>query len=253
LLTLRNRFFCKLKQKYLEYLKNFTDCNHRKLSIIELNSKLKIQIELYSNLKDIQKIVNSVKVFLEENKKINTFEKARHKLIIDTFKNIYELVELFANLCIKFDNPESNKNFEKRIDDIIVDCIARLKKYLEEPFCYFPDASLWLLFNDKPVGVCTLKSEDIIWSSDEYKRGIISAKKVYTDIKSLNPNDFDHPERENIARIRTFFSLLHESQLDEFLENKLILDELGKEHLSSREKRTDFKNFIPKEISLNGS
>ena len=197
--------------------------------------------------------MNDVEVFLEKNKKVNTFEKARHKLIIDTFKNIYELVELFANLCIKFYNPESNKNFEKRIDDIIVDCLARLKNYLEEPFCYFPDASLWLLFNDKPVGVCTFKSEDIIWSSEENKRGIISAKKVYTDIKSLNPNDFDHPERENIARIRTFISLVHATELDEFLKNKLILDELGKENLSAREKRTDFKHFFPPEISLNGS
>ena len=228
-------------------LEDITDYNRRK-------SIMDIRLKLDSKLKAIKQIVNNVNVFPQKlsTKKINTFENARHELIKDTFKNIYDLVELFANLCIKFNNSESNKNFEKRIDDIVVDCIARLKNYLEEPFCYFPDASLWLLFNDKPVGVCTFKSEDIIWSSDENERGIISAKKVYTDIKSLNPNDFDHPERENIARIRTFFSLAHESEFDKFLESKSILDELGIEYLSASEKRTDFKHFFPPEISLNG-
>ena len=42
-----------------------------------------------------------------------------------------------------------------------------------------------MIYNESPVGVCTIKSQDIIWSDEEECRGSICAKMIYTDIKAF--------------------------------------------------------------------
>ena len=170
--------------------------------------------------KRAEHILNDVKAFfkemlsLETNNYVNSFTTNRSNQIKALFGNILQLLELYFKLIVKFKNSTSNENFRFYIDLIIKNCIAKIKRYLEEPLSYFPDASLWLLFNDQPIGVCTIKSEDIIWSPDPNKRGIISTRMIYTDVKSLKPSDFNNPERENIARIRICMSLVYTNDLE---------------------------------------
>jgi transcriptional antiterminator len=214
---------------------------------------LEEQCNINEELIALKRIVKDVNDYLVTplSKRANNFEKKRTELIISVFKDIYDLYDLLLNLFIKFKNSKSIKNFKRRVDIIIADRIARIKSYLKEPFSHFLDASIWMLFNDQPVGVCNIKAEDIIWSPDEDKRGLVSAKKFYTNVKSLNSKDFNHPERENVARIRIFINLVHKSELENFLENKLAVEEFGKENWDV-EKRLVFTNGFPPEIHPKG-
>jgi hypothetical protein len=194
---------------------------------LDLNSKIPHFYAL------ILRITDEVKYFFDNDfsdkttNYITNFEEFRAKQINALFQNIVDLFNVYFKLVLKFKNSSSSENFRFYIDLIVRNCIAKIKRYSEEPLSYFPDASLWLLFNNRPVGVCTIKSEDIIWSPHEDKRGIISNQMVYTDVKSLNPNDFNHPERENIARIRIFINLVHTSELSEVLNDERLIKELG--------------------------
>jgi len=213
---------------------------------------LEEQCNINKELEALKQIVKDVNNYLETHlsKRANNFETKRAELIKSVFKDIYDLYDLLLNLFIKFKSSKSIKNFKRRIDIIIADRIARIKRYLKEPFSHFFDASIWMLFNNQPVGVCNIKAEHIIWSPDEDKRGLMSAKKFYTNVKSLNSKDFNHPERENVARIRIFINLVHKSELENFLENNLAVEEFGKENCDG--KRLGFINGFPSQIDPRG-
>ncbi len=74
-----------------------------------------------------------------------------------------------------------------------------------------------MLCNNQPVGVCIVKSGDVIWSEDELKMGCICAKMVYMDVKSLSTADHSESERENIARLRVFIWLGLSNQTGNYL------------------------------------
>lgn len=65
----------------------------------------------------------------------------------------------------------------------ISDCLSRIKENLVEPFNYFPDINLWLVHNRQHVGVCTIKSCDVIWSKSVIEKGDICNQIIYTNIK----------------------------------------------------------------------
>jgi hypothetical protein len=193
----------------------------------DLNSKIP---DFYQN---IFNIYDDVKKFFDDdfsekmNNFVTSFEVFRAKQINALFKNIVDLLNVYFKLILKFKNSVSSESFRFYIDLIVKNCKAKIKRFLEEPLGYFPDACIWMLFDNEPVGVCSIKSEDIIWSPNPYKRGIISTRTVYTDIKSLNPNDFNHPELENIARIKLFANLVHTSELHELLNDTAVVQEFG--------------------------
>ena len=197
------------------------------------NFKLDLNLKIPDFYQNIVRIVDEVKKFFDDEfsekttNYITNFEEFRAKQIKALFQNIVDLFNIYFKLVLKFKNSSSNENFRYYIDLIVKNCVAKIKRYSEEPLSYFPDASLWLFFNNKPVGVCSIKSEDIIWSSNEDKKGIISNLMVYTDVKSLDPNDFNHPERENIARIRIFINLVHTSELHDLLNDARLTKEIG--------------------------
>ena len=110
-------------------------------------------------------------------------------------------------LITKFENSASNENYAFFIDRIIKTCLLNVRNLLKEPFNIFPDLSLYMLCNDQPVGVCIVKSADVVWSEDELKMGCICAKMVYMDVKSLLTADHGESERENIARLRVLIWL----------------------------------------------
>jgi hypothetical protein len=63
----------------------------------------------------------------------------------------------------------------------------------------------------------------------------------------LNSKDFNHPERENVARIRIFINLVHKSELENFLENNLAVEEFDCDG-----KRLGFINGFPSQIDPHG-
>jgi hypothetical protein len=72
------------------------------------------------------------------------------------------------------------------------DSIDRIKIYLNDALSTFPSIQLWLLCDKEPVGVCTIKSSDVVWSKNERECGYICNKFVYTDIKvKLNSINFN--------------------------------------------------------------
>ena len=104
------------------------------------------------------------------------FDQNRAELIRDKIELILKiLTKSFAFL------HEQNKM--KTVDIIWKNSIFAIEKMIKEPFNYFPDLNLFMLNYERPVGVCTLRSHDIIYSADEKKRGFACAKMIYTDIR----------------------------------------------------------------------
>ena len=58
-----------------------------------------------------------------------------------------------------------------------------ITKFATEPLSIFPDMNLWLFDGDQAVGLCSLKAQDIIWSTEQDERGYLCGKILYTDIK----------------------------------------------------------------------
>lgn len=166
----------------------------------------------------ISTLIANTKVYLKndflKNEFITEFSRNRVRQIRAQLTGIQDLLSLLFKLVSKFKNSNSNENFRFYIDLMIKNSMIKIKKYLAEPLSYFPDVNIWFLCNKEPVGVCTIKSRDLIHSSDEYKKGSICGRMVYTDVKSLKPADFDDPERANIARIRiiAWLGLINETE-----------------------------------------
>lgn len=169
--------------------------------------------------------INRMKEFIKQDflKKSYTseFNKHRIKQIKMELNNLADVIKLLFRLTHKFRQSKSNENFKFYIDLIIRNTMIKIKKYLNEPFSYFPDVNLWFMFNEQKVGVCNLKCNDVVWSPEEDKRGCISAKKVYTNVKSLKAADFDEPERQNLARIRLFAWMGTNDEVDSVLSEKI--------------------------------
>lgn len=96
---------------------------------------------------------------------------------------VYEL-ELIKNDIDAL--SKSDATFRKLRFTKIRDSVERLRLYVAEPFSFFPDVNLFLLSDGLPVGVCTIRSNDVIWSSRGHmERGCICNHLVYTDVKVL--------------------------------------------------------------------
>ncbi|CAF0895015.1 unnamed protein product, partial [Brachionus calyciflorus] len=201
--------------RYIMYKINFITNRINDLDIAYLNLK-KVLWKKYLNEMDLAKnyfdaFMLKIKIlndyisydFLKMSF-INNFNKSRILQIKSQLDTLRTVVKLLFDLSEKFQPSKSNENFRFYIDLIVRNSIVKIKKLLNEPFSYFPDVNLWFLFDNEPVGVCNIRSNDIIWSLDSSKKGIISAVMVYTDIKSLKPTDFEDPEKQNIARIKIF-------------------------------------------------
>lgn len=132
-------------------------------------------------------LVSSVKDYLNKNflasEFITSFDRHRVQQIISQLTIVVDLLKLIFALISKFRQSASNESFTLFADKIIKSCLLNVRNLLREPFNIFPDLSLYMLCNDQPVGVCIVKSKDIVWSADEQKMGCICAKMVYIDVK----------------------------------------------------------------------
>jgi hypothetical protein len=131
-------------------------------------------------------------------------DKCRARQIESLLTVIDETLKLLIKLVSKFKNSKSNENFRFYIDLMFRNSVCSIQKLIKEPFSHFPDVTLWLLAGGEPVGVCVLHAHDLIWSMDPKKRGRMSGKLFYTDVKSLAAVDLANPELENTARVRLY-------------------------------------------------
>lgn len=94
---------------------------------------------------------------------IKRMRKYKRELFLDLFNKIlcYQHLQLLKYDC---------------------DVIA---KFSHEFFGVFPDMNLWLLNNNQPIGLCSLKAQDIFWAFDTKERGVLSARHIYLDIKVI--------------------------------------------------------------------
>ncbi len=182
------------------------------------NWKLDSTAKGYLAHKRIIDLVCTVKDYLRtvflKSTYITDFDRHRVKQINTQLTILTDLLKLMLALITKFENSASNDNFAAFIDKIIKACLFNVRNLLKEPFNIFPDVSLYMLCNGQPVGVCIVKSADVVWSDDELKMGCICAKMVYMDVKSLLPADHGESERENIARLRVLIWLGLSDQTD---------------------------------------
>jgi len=67
--------------------------------------------------------------------------------------------------------------------NVIIQCVERVEELLNEPLVnFFPDIHLWMLCNNTPVGICNIKSADVLWSSEKYQKGYLCNKYIYADV-----------------------------------------------------------------------
>jgi hypothetical protein len=138
-----------------------------------------------------------------EDKFLTDFNKYRIYQLKQEFNYIKEAIDLLNKLYNKFGKSPGNEKFKFLMNLIIKNCFVKIKYFSKEPLCYFPDFHLWLIEDDvKPIGICTMKSSDIIWSENENERGLYSNRMIYTDVKSLRKVDINDAERSTIARIK---------------------------------------------------
>ncbi len=184
------------------------DMRHVLFKINFIQNTLKSIIENYENLKkqiwnkainelklqqandiykDIVRLAQNAKTYLKDvylnSDYVNEFEQKRVEEILFRFTIIIDLLNLILKLTKKFNNSNSNDNFKFYIDLIIKNSVLKIRNFLREPFCIFPNLSLWLLFNDQPVGVCNICANDIIWSEDEQNKGEFCGKVISSDFK----------------------------------------------------------------------
>lgn len=118
--------------------------------------------------------INSADVKFLENEWLSNLEINRDKQIIKQLENIANIVK---SMC------KTELSFKKHKFIDIKRSIDKINEYLAEPLSVFPDVSIWFLCNKEPVGICTIKSHDLIWSKHDFRRGSICNQMVYTDIK----------------------------------------------------------------------
>ncbi|CAF0876645.1 unnamed protein product [Brachionus calyciflorus] len=144
---------------------------------------------------------------------LTDLERKRSEQLIHELNEIIKLVQSLQS------ENKADSTFRKFNYNRIMQSIRKIDNYFAEPLSLFPDVNLWLLSCNEPIGICTIKSNDIIWSKQKYHKGVICNRMIYTDIKSLNPKDFEKPITENIARIRVYLWLGLEEETDFIFEN----------------------------------
>jgi hypothetical protein len=70
---------------------------------------------------------------------------------------------------------------------MILESVKRIESLIKEPMLnFFPDIHLWLMSNDKPVGICNIKATDVIWSENSIEKGFICKRFTYLNIKVIS-------------------------------------------------------------------
>lgn len=132
-------------------------------------------------LKEILKIQKYIKSIYLSNNSITDLEKNRASQLLYELSAIVEVVQSL---------PDTDFSFKKLRFTQIKDSIDRLNHYLTEPFSFFPDVNIWLISDKEPIGICTIHSNDIVWSKNESEKGCICNELIYTDIKVFFLNKF---------------------------------------------------------------
>lgn len=205
--------FCIEDLRHIMFLKNFL---LKKIKILLSNAYN--LFNYYQNLENFKKYRSEIlriikyiqQVFLKNEFTTELDEKKAKRLV----SNLDDTIRLIKSLPT---DKKSDSSFRKFDFNRIIESIARVNKYLNEPLSLFPDVNLWLLSNNEPIGICTIKPSDIIWSEKSIERGVICNQMTYTDIKSLS--DFQKPLSENLARIRFYLWLGLENEIDNIFTN----------------------------------
>ena len=155
-----------------------------------------------AQLREYYKEASNIKTYLQidYSRAIRTSPVPLTDLERNRVKQLTEELNVLLGLIKSYSRFDSD--FKKMKFTQMKDSIEKINAYINEPLSLIPDVTLWLLADDRAIGVCTIKASDIIWSPKERKKGSICNQLIYTDIKSLNPADRDQPLRENVARAR---------------------------------------------------
>jgi hypothetical protein len=113
------------------------------------------------------------RVFLK-NEFLTELNKHRIKHFQIELRKIHDFVQSLS----KFD-----KNFRKLRFMQIKDSLEEINNFLGEPFSYFPDLNIFMISDQEPIGLCKIKSHDVIWSNNHREIGSICNKMIYTNIK----------------------------------------------------------------------
>ena len=179
----------------LKSLKVLVSSNHRRHFLklknpsqiikIQLNNKQKaasiekckdiLEVgELKSCLYEIIRIKKYLKTVFLKNEFLTELNKQRIKHFQAELRKICDFVQSLS----KFD-----ENFRKLRFMQIKDSLEEIASFLGEPFSYFPDLNLFLISNQEPIGLCKIKSHDVIWSINPREIGNLCNRMIYTNIK----------------------------------------------------------------------
>jgi hypothetical protein len=127
---------------------------------------------LRNYISDVLKIKRYLVNEYQKTNLLTELEFNRIKQIINELKNLVGFAKMMTN-------PLANL---RRIGMIqIRDTIEKIRHFSKNPVSFFPDINIWLMCNQQAIGICTIKSQDVIWSNNELKRGVICNKLIYID------------------------------------------------------------------------
>jgi hypothetical protein len=144
------------------------------LFLFKLSSKKSLLDTPAAEFKQYQASIFHINYYLESVcSQKQGYDKIRLKRIIAEMQLIDEALSL------------TKKSKTSRLSsNVIVECAERVEGLLNEPLLnFFPDIHLWLLCDSRPVGICTIKSADVLWSSNKYKIGSLCNELIYVDVK----------------------------------------------------------------------
>ena len=136
-----------------------------------------------SNLKQIKndflKVLYDIKNYIKAYQKITPIKFDENR--INSVKEAISRITSYEEGQLEY-IPKNKIMWNQYINKMKYDCEI-ISQFANEPLSIFPDLNLWLFNGDEAIGLCSIKSHNIIWSNTEDERGSLCGKLLYTDIK----------------------------------------------------------------------
>lgn len=91
------------------------------------------------------------------------------------------ILTILESLKLEVSKPNYKTNGD--VTFLLNNNINALMNFTEEPVCTFPNVNLWMLSDEKPIGMVSIDISELIWSNKTDEIGQLCFQKIFLDIK----------------------------------------------------------------------